>query len=150
MSEQLTKYYAVLMLFFMLGLAYYSLIGNSLTFDESSHLPAGYSYIVKQDMRINPEHPPLVKDLSGLSILLWSKLSGTPINFPDNISAWNQDINGQWEFGANFLYKYNSTIADVIILVGRLPMLLIMLVLGIYIFRWTKELWGNYAALLAL
>ena len=45
--------------------------------DEQAHLPAGYSYITRQDMRINPEHPPLIKDFAGLAASL---VPG--INFP--------------------------------------------------------------------
>ncbi len=149
MSDRLTKLLASLMLALMLGLAFFSMRGDSGTFDEVAHLPAGYSYITQKDMRLNPEHPPLIKDLAGLSVLIWSKITETKINVPTDIKAWQKDINGQWEFGNNFLYKSGNP-AESIFLAGRLPMLLILLLLGIYIFSWTRQLFGNNAALLAL
>jgi len=149
MSNSLTKFVAALMLVFMLGLAYFSMREDSAIMDEQSHLPAGYSYVTQHDMRINPEHPPLIKDLAGLSVLIWSKITHTQINFPVNIPAWTQEINSQWNFGSDFLYKEGNP-ADQMIFYGRLPMLLILLILGLYVFRWTKEIWGNSAALLTL
>ena len=42
---------------------------QSATMDEVAHLPAGYSYVVTRDFRMNPEHPPLVKVLAALPLL---------------------------------------------------------------------------------
>ncbi|OGZ18501.1 MAG: hypothetical protein A2175_01110 [Candidatus Nealsonbacteria bacterium RBG_13_42_11] len=133
----------------MLSLAFFSMLGDSQTMDEVSHLPAGYSYITQHDMRINPEHPPLMKDMAGLGVWIWSKISGTQINFPSEIKAWKDDINGQWDFGFNFMY-YSGNNADGMLIAGRLPMFLILLILGIYIFKWSKKLFGSKTALLAL
>jgi 4-amino-4-deoxy-L-arabinose transferase-like glycosyltransferase len=149
MSNRLAYIFAGLMLIVILSLAYFSLLGDSLTMDELAHLPAGYSYVTKHDMRLNPEHPPLIKDMAGLGVLAWSKISGTKINFPDQIRAWKDDVNGQWDFGTAFLFHSNND-ADKIIYYGRLPMLIILLLLGFYIFKWARELFGNGAALLAL
>jgi 4-amino-4-deoxy-L-arabinose transferase-like glycosyltransferase len=149
MTNRKTNLLAALMLVIMLSLSFFAMLGDSQTMDEVSHLPAGYSYITQKDMRINPEHPPLIKDLSGLSIWLWSKISNTHINFPSDIKAWKSDVNGQWDFGFNFMYKSGND-ADKMLFFGRLPMLLILLLLGFYIFKWAKELAGNKAALLAL
>jgi hypothetical protein len=42
---------------------------TSATFDETAHLPAGYSYLKWDDYRMNPEHPPLVKKLAALALM---------------------------------------------------------------------------------
>jgi hypothetical protein len=149
MSETTTKFVAAAMLIFMLVVAFWSMIGDTAIMDEVAHLPAGYSYVTQGDMRLNPEHPPLIKDLAGLAVLAYSKISGQPINFPINLKAWTTDINGQWDFGFDFMYK-ESNPASLMLFFGRLPILLILLILGIYLFMWTKELWGKQAALLAL
>jgi len=149
MTKTQTNLIAALMLIFMLSLAFFSLLDDSAIIDEVAHLPAGYSYIVKQDMRLNPEHPPLIKDLAGASIWLYSQIDNSKINFPDNIPAWQSAINGQWDFGFDFLYR-NGNDANKLILLGRLPMLAILLLLGFYIFKWTRELAGPKAGLLAL
>ncbi len=112
--------------------------------DELAHLPAGYSYLAQKDMRINPEHPPLIKDLAALPLLF---IGG--VNFPANTKAWTQDLNGQWDFGTEFLYNSGND-ADKIIFWGRIPMVAVMLLLGAFLFFWIRSLWGNAAALLTL
>jgi len=149
MTKTATNFLAALMLTFMVGIAFFSMLGDSAIMDEVSHLPAGYSYISQMDMRINPEHPPLVKDLAGGAVWLYSKISGQPINFPYDIDAWKKDINGQWDFGFTLLYKMGNN-ADLMLLLGRLPMLLVLLLLGFYVFKWTRESFGSLAGLLAL
>ncbi len=153
MSNTLSKCLAAALLIFMLLVAVFSMRGGSAIMDEASHLPAGYSYVTQGDMRINPEHPPLVKDLAGLAVVLMSKVTGEKINFPYQLPAWQAEtkntLNAQWDFGFDFLYHEGNP-AGHMIFAGRLPMLLILLLLGMYIFIWTKELWGKAAALLAL
>lgn len=149
MSKTFVNLLAAAMLTLMLGLAFFSLVGDSAVMDEVSHLPAGYSYITQADMRINPEHPPLVKDLAGGAVWLWSKIFSQTINFPSQLPAWQKDINPQWEFGFDFMYKEGNN-ADLMLLLGRLPSLLILLILGFYVFKWGRELFGQKAALLAL
>ncbi|MDI6591726.1 MAG: glycosyltransferase family 39 protein [Patescibacteria group bacterium] len=117
---------------------------DSATMDEVAHLPAGYSYLTKKDMRLNPEHPPLLKDLAALPLLFIKN-----INFPSEIDAWKEDINGQWGFGYYFLY-HSGNPADQMLFLGRLPMILILILLGFYVFKWSRELFGNKAALFSL
>ncbi len=51
----------VLLLAASAGLALTSLVGDSITFDETSHLAAGMSYLLNHDYRLAPDHPPLAK-----------------------------------------------------------------------------------------
>lgn len=132
------------LLAFMTAMAIFGVAEDSATMDELAHLPAGYSYLAKQDMRLNPEHPPLIKDLAAFPLLF---IKG--INFPENVKAWQEDLNGQWDFGTEFLYNSGND-ADKIIFWGRIPMIAIMLLLGAFIFFWIRSLWGNTAALLTL
>ena len=46
---------------------------ESQTFDEPAHLYAGYSYWLRSDFGINPEHPPLVKMVASLPLVLADK-----------------------------------------------------------------------------
>jgi len=50
-----------------------SLRGDSATFDETAHIAAGVAYAERGDFRLNPEHPPLVKYLSGASLVARKK-----------------------------------------------------------------------------
>jgi len=144
MSNRLTNILAVVFLSFVFIVAIFSVKGDSLTMDEVAHLPSGYSYLTQKDMRLNPEHPPLIKDLAGLPLLFIKN-----INFPADIKAWKEDVNGQWNFGFNFLYQSNNQ-ADKMIFAGRIPMILVLILLGFFLFKWSRELFGNKAAILTL
>lgn len=139
-----TIFLAIILLIIMAVTAIFSMVGDSATMDELAHLPAGYSYLVKQDMRLNPEHPPLIKDLAAFPLLFIRD-----VNFPENIKAWQEDLNGQWDFGTEFLYKSGND-ADKLIFWGRIPMVAIMFLLGLILFFGVRSLWGNATALLTL
>ncbi|MDO8663839.1 MAG: glycosyltransferase family 39 protein, partial [Candidatus Wildermuthbacteria bacterium] len=144
LSSRLTNFIAVGLLLFVFLITLFSVKGDSLTMDELAHLPAGYSYLTQKDMRLNPEHPPLIKDLAAIPLLFIKD-----IHFPSDIKAWKDDINGQWDFGNNFLFKSGNP-ADKMIFAGRIPMILLLLLLGFYIFKIAKEFFGNKTALLSL
>jgi len=144
MRNRTTNIIAIILLMFVFLVCVFSMKDDSLTMDEVAHLPAGFSYLTQKDMRLNPEHPPLIKDLAAIPLLF---IKG--IKFPSNIKAWKDDVNGQWDFGFHFMYKIGNP-ADKMIFWGRIPMILFLVFLGFFIFKWTKELFGNEAALLAL
>jgi hypothetical protein len=81
---------------------------SSATFDETSHLPAGYSYLCWHDYRLNPEHPPLVKKLAALPLLWGNTWPSRPPQTDEPIAlAWRaaaSQIDAQWAFGHEFLY----------------------------------------------
>lgn len=144
MSNRLTYGLAGILLFGVFLAGIFSLKDDSLTMDELAHLPAGYSYLTQKDARLNPEHPPLIKELAAFPLLF---IKG--IKFPSEIKDWKEDVNGQWGFGNYFLFKTGNP-ADKMIFYARIPMILVLILLGFYIFKWSKELFGNSAALLAL
>jgi len=144
MSNRLTYIIAAGLLIFVFVICVFSIKDDSLTMDELAHLPAGYSYLTQRDMRLNPEHPPLIKDLSAFPLLFIRD-----IKFPSEIKPWKEDVNGQWEFGRYFLFESGNP-AEAMIFWGRIPMILMLVLLGFYIFRWTREIFGNKASLLAL
>ena len=117
---------------------------DSAIMDELAHIPAGYSYITQRDMRLNPEHPPMLKDLAGLSTLLF-----VHPHFPLDTTYWRDDVNGQWGQGTKFLYESGND-ANRIIFWSRMPFILLTLLLGWILFRWTQKRFESRAALLAL
>lgn len=118
--------------FILALLAFGSSAGDSLTVDESPHIAAGYSYVVEGDYRLNPEHPPLLKLLSGISIWVGAKLTNQDVSFPNNISAWTDEVNAQWDMGYAFLFNSGND-ANTIIWWARLPTILILLLGSVYI-----------------
>ena len=121
-----------------------SLWDDSIIVDEVPHIGAGYSYLVKKDMRLNPEHPPLAKDLAAVP-LLFANLKQDVFN----TKMWQTDINGQWEFG-RFLIFNSGNDADLIRHLVKLPMLLFFVLSAILIFKWARRLYGNTGAITAL
>ncbi len=143
MSNKITNIIAALLLAVMFIAALTSSVGDSPTMDELAHIPAGYSYLSQMDYRINQEHPPLIKDVAAIPLLFLN------LNFPKDHSSWTKDINGQWELGRQFLYNYGND-ADEILFWARFPMILVLILLGFFLFYWTRKLGGNKAALIVL
>lgn len=125
---------------------------DTATFDERAHVPAAYSYVRYGDMRLNPEHPPLLKDLAGLPLLFLD------LKFPVESDLWTNGITKEWQFGtamwstwhigSEFLYHSGNS-AESILFWSRLPMVLLMVLLGIFVYRFTKEIAGPAAGLFA-
>ncbi len=120
-----------------------STLEDAVTTDESPHITSGYSYLKFQDMRLNPEHPPLVKDAAAIPLLF------KDINFPTDHPAWTSMINAQWDLGPQFLYRSGNN-PDEIIFWGRIAPILIMLLFGWFVFKWARELFGPAWGLFAL
>jgi len=143
MSNRTTNLIAAGLLVLMFLLTFLSMRGDSATMDESAHIPAGYSYLSQKDFRLNPEHPPLIKDLAALPLLFLK------LNFPKDHPSWQEGVNNQWWFGNVFLYQSGND-ADKIILWARLPMILLLILLGWLIFYWARKLGGNIVGIFVL
>ncbi|MEK6920784.1 MAG: glycosyltransferase family 39 protein, partial [Nanoarchaeota archaeon] len=151
MKQSTEKIIVIALLTIFLILAYTSLRNNSATFDEPNFITAGYSYWVAEDFRLNAEHPPVAKLLAGFPLQfitpepVLNTISPYWINAVDPLYMFEY----QWYFSQEFLYK-SSNDAEQILFFARLPFLLIGILLGLYIYRWAKELYGTNAGLFAL
>jgi hypothetical protein len=150
---------ALLAVFFISGAL--SLRGDSVVFDETAHLPAGYTYLDQRDFRLNPEHPPLPKMWCALPLWLDGRndgradyrsaaWSGRPIQ-PGTTMTTKAN---QWQFGFEFI---NGPVASAerrdpasVLVPARLMMLTWGLLLGLIVFAWAREMWGSDGGLLAL
>ena len=139
------KLTAVLIIVTALILAITSLWDDSPIVDEMPHIGAGYSYITKGDHRLNPEHPPLAKDLAGLS-LKFLRVKDEPA-FESKF--WQEDINGQWEFGRKLIFNSGND-ADKLAKYAKIPQLLFFILAAVIIFIWSRKLYGSKASLIAL
>lgn len=139
---------AGLLLLFMALLAGGAALRESVTIDEVAHIGAGVSYLQKLDLRLNEEHPPLPKILAALPLVLrgtradYSHISWTVSEkfFPAFL--------GQWVFGEFLLTKWNDSIT--VLAWARLPMLLLTLVLGWFLYVYARRLGGHWGGLLCL
>lgn len=124
-----------------------SLAGDSATFDETAHIGAGLSYLQRGDFRLNPEHPPLAKSLSGMALIATGKAGADY-----GSAAWSGG--DAWEFGWELLNGPHDaqTRRDpgVRLIPARIPIVILGLLLVLVVYAWSRELWGKEAALLAL
>ena len=118
-----------------------TMVQETQTFDEGAHLAAGVSYLQARDFRMNEEHPPFVKMLAGMSVLL------TNPHMSYDTPAW-RDIN-LWEFSQDFMYRSGND-ADRMLFFARIPMVLISLGLGLLIYYVGKRIGGEFAGFFAL
>lgn len=118
-----------------LGLSIDAMRGNSATYDEGAHLPAGFTHLVLGDHRLNPEQPPLVKLLAAVPVAL----AGARMRADD--VAWREAR--QWEFGRRFLYRWND--GRRLLLLGRLPMALLASCLVAFVFLEARSRHGPFA-----
>lgn len=114
---------------------------DSAIMDELAHIPAGYGYVHNLDYRLNPEHPPLIKAIAMLPVLFLNP------NFPTQSPVWTDEINGQWAMGAQFLYTSGND-PNQIIRLARIGPMLITILTAIFIYIWSRELMGDWWAIL--
>ncbi len=121
---------------------------QSPTFDEPIHLMGGYSYLKWNDYRINPEHPPLVKLWAALPLL------GLAINDPRPFTPY-WDLVLKAEPGGPFypliqemFFARND--AESLFIRAKLQMIVLSVVLALFIYIWSYQLFGLKAAIVAL
>ena len=110
--------------------------------DELAHIPAGYGYVSQLDYRLNPEHPPLIKALAMLPVLMFVEPT-----YPINNAAWTSELNGQWDMGTAFLYNSGNDATEIIQTARVMPILITILTI-ILVYFLARRLVGKLWALL--
>jgi len=118
---------------------------KSPVYDEPAHIAAGLSYVETGEFTANPQHPPLLKEMSGLSL----RLAG--VRWPDSAES-RALIQGskpqlEWPVG-NAIIAANGP--DKVMFWSRLPFILLAALLAILLYVWGREMVGPGAALGAL
>ncbi len=117
---------------------------QSLSWDEGDHIFAGYQSWKAGDFGLNPEHPPLVKELATVP-LLWMHLQ-TP---PSKHLAFFKDE--AYFGGSDLLFKNGGPArAASILFRARMAAALLSLLLGALVYVAGREVFGEAAALFAL
>jgi predicted membrane-bound dolichyl-phosphate-mannose-protein mannosyltransferase len=122
---------------------------ESATFDEIAHIGAGVSYLQKQDMRMNEEHPPLAKVLAAVPLVIRGvRADYSQFSWSFSGSGLFKQFLGEWVFGHSLIAQWNEPIATVFW--ARQPMLFLTLVLGIVLFLYGSRLGNPWGGLLCL
>ncbi len=132
---------AIVLLVSMFVIEITSSFTESQIIDEAVHLSAGVMYWRTGDFRLNPEHPPLIKLMATLPLSL------LPVKiFTDNPSwiTWNE-----WEYGDYFLY-HNTYSVQTMLMLARIPIMLLSIAFGWWIFRASSDLFGRWGGAFSL
>lgn len=138
---QLPTIVVTLLLSIMFALQATTAWQESQTVDEAVHLSAGFSYLKTGDFRLNPEHPPLIKELAAIPLLF------TKTTFPIHDVTWSRWA--QYPLGSVFLYE-NTLSAQTILFLGRLPNMVLTMLLGWLIYRTSRKLFGPWAGVFSI
>jgi hypothetical protein len=142
-KRQMTALAVPVLLLIMALTCLLSLRVKSPTVDEFAHLPAGYYYWKTGDFSLYGKNPPLIKLICALPLLAMDIKMDPGRDFADG-GDWRP-----WMFGTYFM-RENAASYDTIFFVGRLPVVVLALLLGFYVFRWAKELYGLTGGILSL
>ncbi|OGI25827.1 MAG: hypothetical protein A3J76_04760, partial [Candidatus Moranbacteria bacterium RBG_13_45_13] len=138
--------------------------GNGILADEIPHIAGGYYYLKTNRYYINPEHPPLVKDIAGLGELLAhpafpniTDQEALPPDFhraeyPFENASFPKALewqNNQDHFGTMYLFNPQNN-PDKIAFFARFAVILANTLLLFLLFYLLTKIWAERAALLGL
>ncbi|MDI6778516.1 MAG: phospholipid carrier-dependent glycosyltransferase [Patescibacteria group bacterium] len=138
--------------------------GNGILADEIPHISGGYYYLKTNRYFINPEHPPLLKDIAGLGEILarpsFPKITdreSLPADFhreeyPIQKTEFPKALewaNNQDYFGVLYLFHPENN-PDKIAFFARLAVIFANTLLLFFLFFILKKIWSARAALLGL
>ena len=104
------------------------------TYDEPAHIVAGLTYTKLADLRLNSEHPPLLKFLSGLSLQLFYPA----LNFAISESELQDPhTNVVYELGS-LLFANNDPTK--LLLIARMPSLTLTLLTIFFVYQLTVDI----------
>ncbi|WP_158615477.1 glycosyltransferase family 39 protein [Acidipila sp. EB88] len=135
---------ALLLVLVFLGELVFTVHRQSLTWDEGDHIYAGYESWRAGDFGINPEHPPLLKELATLPLLamhLTAPQRTSPV-FSKNEAYFN---------GRSLIYNNGGLeAANRIIFRARMMAAIFSIALATVVYLAALELFGSTAALFSL
>ena len=110
---------------------------DSPTYDEPAHIASGLTYVKFSDLRLNSEHPPLIKFLSGLSLSLF---------YPDlKFEVSDQEMQDPYtsviyDLGAQLFWENDPT---KLLVVARMPVIFLTLLAIYFVYQLVVDLTSN-------
>lgn len=134
---------ALVALFVVFGAELYlSARQESQTLDEPAHLYAGYSQWLHSDFGINPEHPPLIKFVAALPLLVNRPYYPDPHRFGFLGYGYESELEG--------MVMMNAPDAQSILGQARTAVSIFAFILGVLVVLAAREMFGDATALVAL
>jgi hypothetical protein len=131
----------------------------STTFDERSHLAAGFSAVVHRKLWLEPEQPPLVKLLAGSALRLAGGREGVAAGWwaRSHESAQLRAL-AMWVYGDALIYGANPDLrlagsregAPSVLLAARLPLIAFPVLLALVTWAWARVRFGTWGGAIAL
>ena len=134
------RLWVALLLAAHVALAVWGAAKQSVTFDENFHLPAGVLEVAYGNLDVSTVNPPLVKALGGLAAIAAGAHVPPPSAFPND---------EQSQVGQIFMHA-NEDRYQRIFFAARLVTVLLSVLLGLVVWRWSRRLWGARGALVSL
>ena len=125
-----------------------SFLQKSPTVDEPIHLFAGYSYLKWGDFRANPEHPPFAKIWAALPLLAFDVKDPTPSSPHWDLIPESPRGLPAFDLAGDVLVADND--GEKLFFYAKLQMIVLGILLGIFVYLWSKGLFGLEAAIAAL
>lgn len=115
------------------------------TWDESAHILSGYAYVKKGMDWLSPlNHPVLGRAISGALPAAFLAL-----DFDEKVRPEGARGSNFFPYSLKFLYE-NSVSGDTVLFLSRLGNIILASILGIFVFVWSRELWGIKGAVLSV
>jgi 4-amino-4-deoxy-L-arabinose transferase-like glycosyltransferase len=124
--------------------AFTSALQKSNTWDESGHLLSGYAHLKEGMDWLEPSHPPFGRVLTTVPLLF------LPLDHHlQGVLPQEDDDSNFYPASLVFLFE-NRISGDKILALSRTMVILLGVILGWYVYRWARLLYGPKAGLLAL
>ena len=115
---------------------------TSITLDEPLHITSGYACLVTGDYRLVEEHPPLLKMVQALPLLL----ARPRLPDPREVPGWEES--NLIVASQHIVVPYRPI--DALVFAARVPTMLIGVLLAALIYRWATDMFGMTGGLWAL
>jgi hypothetical protein len=117
-------------------------LGESLTWDETGYIAAGYANLWQGDYGLNADHPPLMQKLSALPLA--GLVADAP---PANAPRFLETSNPRATYGREFFFGHGLDV-EAATLRARLPVMGLSAALILALYAWGSALFGAGPALL--
>ena len=118
---------------------------KSITVDEIVMIPSAYYHLAAGNFQLVNEHPPLSKIIAGVPAILIQPHEAKP----EQIIGEPGSIQEKWSYPEG-LWENNPGAFQSLSFWPRVPAIGLTVLLGLFIFKWARELFGPLAAVLAV